>query len=216
MVIIGGIFEELLVRERLVVSGDAAATAHNILSHELLYRSGFAVGIIILACNMPLAVIFYDLFKVVNKSIASLVVFFTIVGTAIEGMNLLNHFAPLILLKGGPGQNVPDAEQLAYKALRLQSVGFDLALAFFAFYCLSIGYLIFRSTFMPRVIGVLMAIAGACYLTNSFTGFLVPAFRALLVPYVLVPCLIGELSLTLWFLIKGVNVQRWKEQEGKP
>jgi len=77
---------------------------------------------------------------------------------------------------------------------------------------LGIGYLIFRSTFLPRILGVLMAIAGSSYLTNSFAGFLAPELRAHLLPYILVPCGVAELSLTLWLLVMGVNVQRWKEQ----
>jgi hypothetical protein len=215
IVIVGGIFAELFVRGRLIVSGDAAATAHNILAHELLYRLGFAAGVITLACNIPLAVIFYDLLKVVNRSISLMVAFFILVGTAIESVSLLNHFAPLVLLKGGPGLSVSNAEQLhalAYKSLRLQSVGWDIALVFFGFYCLATGYLAFRSTFLPRIVGVLMAIAGSSYLTNSFAGFLAPGLRAHLLPYILVPCGVAELSLTLWLLVVGVNDQRWKEQ----
>ena len=215
IVIAGGIFTELFVRSALIVRGDAAATAANILAHEQLYRLGFAAGIIILVCNIPLAVIFYDLFKVVNRSVSLLLAFFILVGTAIESVSLLYHFAPLVLLKGGPGLSASSAEQLqalAYKSLRLQSVGWDIALVFFGFYCLAIGYLIFRSTFLPRILGVLMAIAGSSYLTNSFAGFLAPELRAHLLPYILVPCGVAELSLTLWLLVVGVNEQRWKEQ----
>ena len=112
IVIVGGIFAEMFVRGRLVVHGDAAATAHNILMHDLLYRLGFAAEIFYCACNVPLILIFYDLFKVVNKNVSLLVVFFSLVGTAIESVSLLAHSAPLILLGGGHALSTFTAEQL--------------------------------------------------------------------------------------------------------
>jgi hypothetical protein len=90
-----------------------------------------------------------------------------------------------------------------------------MGLIFFGFECLVLGYLIFRSGYFPRILGVLMQIAGLSYLTNSFALLLAPAFAAKLVPAILLPALIGELSLCLWLLIKGVNAQRWREQAGR-
>src|SRR2546425_7707467 len=101
IVIVAGIFAEIFVRGQLVVANDAAATAHNIVTHALRYRLGFAAELIALSCNVPLALIFYELFKVVNQRVTLLVVFFSLVGTAIEGVDLLNHLAPLTLLGGG-------------------------------------------------------------------------------------------------------------------
>jgi hypothetical protein len=136
------------------------------------------------------ALIFYDLFKVVNRSLAALVAFFTLVGTAVEAVNLLNYFEPLILLDGGHHLSALKADQLqslAYTSLELQAIGFDVAVVFFAFYDLSIAYILFRSTFLPRILGVLMGITGLCYLTNSFASFLSPGFAAQLIPYILMP-----------------------------
>ncbi len=147
IIIVGAMFAEVFVRERLVVSGDAAATARNILAHELLYRFGLAAGVIACICNIPLALIFYEFFKLVNRSLALLMVFFILVLTAIESVNLLNHFAPLILLGGRSYLKVFPAEQLqalAYVSLRLQSAGYNISLAVFGCFCLVIGWLIFR------------------------------------------------------------------------
>lgn len=144
-----------------------------------------------------------------------LMAFFILVATAIESVNLLNHFAPLILLGGRSYLNVFTTEQLqalAYVSLRLQSAGYNISLAVFGFYCLVTGYLIFRSTFLPRILGVLMATDGLCYLTNSFANFLAPGFAAGLFPYILVPCFVAELSLCLWLLVVGVNVPKWEEK----
>jgi hypothetical protein len=218
IVIVGGFFAEGYVPAALVVPGNAAATTHNILAHELLYRWGIVAHVIILPCNILLAVIFYDVFKVVNRRLALLAVFFTLVGTAIEGANLLPQFAPLILLEGGHPLSVFNADQgqaLANSSLELQAIGFNITLVFFVGYDLSLGYLIFRSTFLPRILGVLLAIGGLCYLTYSFATFLAPGFASHLVPYIQVPSGVAELSLTLWLLIVGVNVPRWQEQASK-
>lgn len=171
-----------------------------------------------LMCNIPLALIFYDLFKVVNRRLALLVVFFTLVGTAIEGANLLNQFAPLILLGGGHYLSVFNTEQLqalAYMPFDSQAIGYNIQQVFYACYLLVAGYLVFRSTFLPRVIGVLLAIGGLCYLIYSFATFLAPGFAAHLVPYIQLPSGVAELSLCLWLLVMGVNVSRWKEQASK-
>ena len=213
--IVAGAFHYGFVRSAMVVPGDAAMTSANILKHELVYRLGFAAAIILLLSNLPLALIFYDLFKVVNRSLSALVAFFTLVATAIETANLLNYFAPLILLEGGRYSSAFTKEQLqalAYMALALQAIGFNVAVVFFAFYDLLIGYLIFRSTFVPRTVGVLMASGGLCYVTNSFANFLAPGFAAYLLPYILVPPGLAELLFCLWLLVFGVNVPRWEEK----
>jgi hypothetical protein len=214
IVIITGVFAEIFVRDRLLAAGDAVATAQNILAHEQLYRLGFAAELIATLCNMPLAVIFYDLFKVVNRSLAWLVVFLTLVGSAVESVSLLAHFAPLILLGGGQYLSVIQTAQLqaeAYMAVQLFEIGFSIALVFFGSYCITFGYLIFKSTFMPRIIGVLLAIEGLCYLVNSFANFLAPEFAAHFLAILMVSG-VAEISLMLWLLVMGVNPQRWKEQ----
>jgi hypothetical protein len=217
IVIVGGIFAEIFVRGRLVVHGDAAATAHNIVTHEMLYRWGFAVEVFYCAfCNVPILLIFYNLFKVVNKNAALLMVFFDLVTTAIESISMLAHFAPLLFLGGGHSLSAFTAEQLqaaAYTSVQLFEHGFALSLVFFGFDCLVTAYLILRSTFLPRILGVLLAIEGLGYLINSFTLFLAPALQARIFPYFMVTG-IGEVALCLWLLVMGVNVQRWKEQAG--
>ncbi len=216
IVIVAGAFAEVFVRERLMVAGDAAATANNILTHELLYRLGFAAELVATAANMPLAVLFYDLFKRVNRSLAWLVVFFTLVGSAIEAVSLLAHFAPLILLGDGRYSSVFAAAQLqaeAYMSVQLFEIGFAIALVFFGFYCLVLGYLIFKSMLLPRAIGVLLAIEGLCYLINSFADFLAPEFAARFLTILKISG-VAEIALCLWLLAAGINVQRWKQVAG--
>jgi hypothetical protein len=214
IVIVAGAFAEIFVRGRLVVHGDAAATAHNILTHQLLYRSGFAAELFLCACNVPLIFIVYYLFKVVNKKVALMMAFFSLTGNAIESVSLLAHFAPLVLLGDGHYLKAFTAEQLqaaAYISLELFEYGFAICLAFFGLDIFSSAYLIIRSTFFPRIIGVLLAIEGVGYLINSFTLFLAPVLEARIFPYFMVTG-IAEVAFCLWLLVMGVNEQRWKEQ----
>lgn len=199
----------------IIVPGNPAATAHNIVAHELLYRSGLLVHLIIVALNVPLGIILYDLFKVVNRRAALFVLFFTLVASAVEGANLLNQFTPLVLLTGSQYASALPASQLqalAVLPLDLQTTAYIIQQVIYSGYILSAAYLILRSSFLPRWLGALLALGGVCYLTYSFAYMLSPAFAAHLVPYVQIPSGLGELSLALWLLIVGVNTQRWKEQ----
>lgn len=200
------------MRQQLVVPEDPGATARNILEQELLYRMGFAVHLFYLMCALPLALIFYRLFRPVNRDFAALALLFNLVAITVESVNLINQFAPLRLL-GVEGLSAFSPEQLnalAYTYVRIFSSGFAISLVFFGFFCLLIGYLIFNSGLLPRFLGVLMGLAGLCYLTNSFSLFLAPEFASLLFPYILLPCLVAELALALWLVVMGVNVREWE------
>jgi hypothetical protein len=216
IVILGGTFAEILVRARLVAHGDAAATAHNIQVHELLYRLGFVVEVFYCACNVPLILVLYNLFKVVNKNVALMMVLFAFVADAIESVSLLAHFAPLTLLGEQHYLSAFTADQLnaaAYFSVQLFEQGFAISLVFFGFDCLTMAYLIVHSKFLPRIIGVLLAIEALGYLINSFSLFLAPALQARIFPYFSATAL-AEVALCLWLLVMGVNVQQWTEQAG--
>ena len=215
IIIVGGLFAQLFVRDRLVVTGDAAATSQNIVSHALLYRLGFSVEVFYLLCNIPLTFLLYDLFKAVHRKLVVIAVLFSFVGTAIEGVALLAHYAPLVLLGKSAMLAAFTAEQLqtaAYVSIRMFDYGFMIALSFFGCFCVTMGYLIWRSTFFPRFVGALLCIQGAAYLTNSFAHFIAPAVGAKVFPFLLVSG-IAEVSFCLTLLIVGVNVQRWQEED---
>src|SRR6266436_4128408 len=161
------VFGEFFMRG-LVVSGDAAATANNILAHQPLFRLGLATGLIATACYVAVTALFYDLFKHVNRSLSLLAAFFSLVGCAILAFASLFRIAPLVVLGGGQYLSVFKVEQLrALASLFLELYGqvVNICFVFFGVYCLLIGYLIFRSPFLPRILGVLMAIAGFGWLT---------------------------------------------------
>jgi len=203
------VFGEFLLRG-LVVDGDAAATATNILAHQSLFRLGLATGLIATACYIAVTALFYGLFKPVSRSLSLVAAFFSLVGCAILAFSSLFRFAPLVVLGGSQYLGVFKVEQLRAVALlflELNAQAGNIYLVFFGLFNLLIGYLIFKSTFLPRILGVLMALSGLGWLT-----FLSPPLANYLLTYIAVLGIIAELSLMLWLLVRGVNVQRWKER----
>jgi hypothetical protein len=213
--IVGGAFAITIVPAMVVVDGDLAATAQNIQTHELLYRSGLAAHVLVTTTNVGLAVIFYELFKVVNRTLALLDAFFILVATAIEAAGLLIQFTPLLLLGSGPYKSALSPSQvqaLAYLPGDLSSIDYSIHTVFFGLDIICFAYLVLRSTFLPRTIGVLLAIDGVAYLIYSFTDILSPEAAAALVPWIQLPALVGEGSLCLWLLVVGVDVDKWKQR----
>jgi hypothetical protein len=197
----------------LVVTGDAAATATNVLANEMLFRVWFAAALLAVACHIAYTVLFYDLFWPVNRSIALLAAAVSLVACALQAFATLFQLAPLLVLGGGsslgaltPGQ----AQALALLLLNLHAQAFNIYLIFFGFWLIPTGYLILRSTFFPRVIGVLLALDGLGWAT-----FLWPPLAISLYPVISAVAALAEIPLVLWLLVVGVNVQRWKEQASK-
>jgi len=214
IIIVIGFCSEFFVRDKLAVSGDVTATANNIMASESLWRISIAGDLILLVCAVPLTLILYVLLSPVNKHLALLAVFFNIIEFPIEAVSKLCLFAALFLSGNADYLKAFEPHQrhaLVNISLKLHDYGFGIDLVFFGFACLVYGYLLFRSGYFPRTIGVLMAIAGLSYLTNSFTLILAPAYAGRIF-LILVFALIGELSFCLWLMLMGVNVQRWKEQ----
>lgn len=214
-IIAAGTFAELFVRSKLIVPSDAEATASNIMANELLFRFGFSGELLHITFDVVVAVILYALLRPVDRNIALLAAFMRFACDLILAVASLSHFAALRLYADADYLKTLPTDQLhtlALLALKLHGDGYAISLLFFAFACLSLGYLIFRSGFLPKAIGALMAIAGVCYLVNSFSHFLDPAFAATLSPAIFVPIFVAELSLALWLVVKGVDVSRWEER----
>lgn len=153
------------------MSGNATATAERIAASEFLWRVGIAGEFLLLICAVALTLIFYVLLKPVSRDLALLATLFNLVSIAIEAVSGLDLIATLFPLANADYLNVFDSKQraaLAYLTIRSHADGFGVALIFLGCVCLILGYLIFRSGYLPRIIGVLMQIAGLCYLTNSF------------------------------------------------
>lgn len=215
VIIAAGLFGELFVRNALIVSGDAAATAANIVHSQTLWRLGIAGDLLMQACDVPTMLIFYLLLKPVHRPLALLALLFNLMQSAVLAANKLSLLMPLFLLGGAPYTSAfepAQLEALSYLAIRLHGHGFGVGLVFFGFECLVLGGLIWRSGYFPKAIGALMALAGACYLVNSFALIVAPALAGALFPAILIPAFVGELSFCLWLLIRGVHLPRWNER----
>ena len=213
IIIVAGAFGELFIRNKIIVSGDAIATAHNIAASPLLWRIGIAGDLLMHVCDLVVAMVYYLLLKRVNKNLALLSVLFGLIQTAVLVANKLNLLMPLFLLGNEDYLKAFDPQQLqvlSYVAVKAHTYGFGIGLIFFGFECLIDGYLIFKSGFLPRVLGIMIFIAGLCYLINSFSLILFPAISDLIFQVIIIPTFIGELSMCLWLLVKGVNVAKWK------
>jgi hypothetical protein len=213
IIIVIGFLGEFFVRDRLIVSGDTTATAERIMASEFLWRVGIAGEYFLLICAVALLLIFYRLLKPVSRDLALLAVFFNLVSITIEAVTSLYLVQTLFPLGDANYLKVLDPQQLhalAYLSIRSHGYGFGVSLIFFGCFCLVVGYLIFKSGYLPKVVGVLMQIAGLCYLTDSFALILSPSLADRLFPAILLPALVGEASLCLWLLAKGVNVSKWQ------
>jgi len=195
---------------QLGVSGDTATTANNILTHESSFRLGLALGLISIACYVAVTALFYQLFTPVSRSLALLAAFFSLVGLAIQTFGSLFQLAALLVLGGSPYLsvfNVKQLQALALLFLNLNAQVGNVYLVFDGLFLLLIGYLIVRSTFLPRVLGVLLAFAGLGWLT-----FLSPPLVSHLLSYIEILGVLAEGALMLWLLVVGVNAHRWTER----
>jgi hypothetical protein len=211
-IIVLGAFAEGFVANQLIVSGDAAATAQKIMASPDLWHLSVAGDLLVVLCAVPLLWIEYLLLRPVDRNWVLLAIFFNLVSLAVEAMSKLFLLAVMPTLASTEylqGFSPQQLQILANLALRSHDIAFNIALIFFGFACLVNGWLIVRSGYFPKAIGILLQLAGLCYLISCFAALLAPALADLLTPAILLPSLIGESSFCLWLLIKGVNIEKW-------
>ena len=201
-------FTLLYLPSLFIVRGDAAATANNIIGSEMLFRLGIVGNLFTFIANIFLALALYQLLKVVNKNMASLMVILFLVGVPIAMLNEVTQLAVLRLLSGADYLNAYATGQLqalAYLLMGLHDQGLLIAHIFFGLWLLPMGYLVFKSGFLPKFVGVLLVVAGVGYVIQSFAAFLGYNMN------IIVFTGLGELVFLLWLLIKGVNVEQWRK-----
>jgi hypothetical protein len=194
----------------LIVPGDAATTANNVLASESLFRLGVVSALITQTVQILLVLALYKLLKPVNRNLALLMVIFILLGVPIAMLNELNHFV-VLLLSGADYLTVFTADQLQALVpllLDLHEHGIMIAHIFWGLWLLPMGYLIFKSGYIPRILGVLLIIGGFGYLIDFVTFLLFPDFDVTIAEFTF----IGELLLPLWLLIKGVDVEQWEKR----
>jgi hypothetical protein len=165
--------------------------------------------------DVPMTVIFYVLLRPVSKDLSLLAALFGMLQTAVLVANKLNLVTVLLLLGGSNYLKAFDPNQLqalASLSLTLHEYGFGIGLVFFGVSCLVTAYLLFRSGYFPRTLGVFQGIAGVSYLINSFAQLLSPSLATKMFPAIVLPAFIGELATCLWLIVKGLNVSKWDER----
>ena len=203
---------QMVVLGMIVVSGNATATVANMLSHETLFRLGFVLSVMTVPFHLVWAVLFNGLFRPVNRNVSLLAGFVMLMACMMWTLSSLLYLAPLLVLQGKIALSAFAPEQMqavVLTLLKLNALAYDIGLVFFGFWYVLIGYLIFRSTFLPRIIGALGVLAGFGYLTllwQPLAHYLYPYNLALAGP--------GEISLLLWLIVRGVNARKWKETAG--
>ena len=207
-----GFFAEIVVRGKLVVYSDAAVTAYNISAAPGLYRAGFFADVSGMTLGVLSSVLLYTLLKAVSRGLALTVLVLDVISNAVSISGSILLFAPLVILQGDGYLSVltaPQLSSLALLSIKLYESAYAISLGLFSGSCLLTGYLIFRSTFLPKAIGVLLALAGICYLLNTFVSLMPKGFGDYLFPWIFLPILVGEGALALWLLIAGVNSAKW-------
>lgn len=213
-IIILGVFAEGWVTSTLIVAGDPAATASNIVRSSSLWQLGVAANVFIPICAVPLLLIEYLLLRPVSRHLALLAVLFNLVSLALEAVSKVDLLVVTSLLTGSAASastfEPQQLQTLAHLAYQSHNAAWNLALMFFGFTCLVNGYLISKSTYLPKTVGVLLQLAGASYLIACFSIFFAPPVADRILPTILLIPFVGELSFCLWLLVKGVDVHNWR------
>jgi hypothetical protein len=210
LTVLAGMVAQGLISNRLVVAGDAAGTAANILGHEALYRLGMTLYLVEMASQVAMTAIFYELLKPVDRGLSIVAAFIGLTGCVVKTVSRIFYAAPLLLLNGAqllPAFGPEQAHALALVSLGINDQAAAIALVFFGLAALIKGVLIVRSTFLPRLIGTL-AIAGGA----GWSLFLYPPLAYRVFPGILAIGLIGAVVQIAWLLAFGVDEQRWKER----
>lgn len=203
-------FGQVIILGRMIVAGNAAATAANLLGHERLVWAGFASSLLAAVFHVAWAFLMYDLLKPVRRRLAQLALLVMLMGSVMLAVTALLYIAPLLVLQGGGSLSALTTGQLQSLAsafLKLNAYAFDIHTVYFGFWCVLTGFLIFKSTFLPRILGLLLVLSGLGWLL-----YLVPPFAVSIFPVIAALSAVGEIPLELWLIVKSVNEQRWYEQ----
>jgi hypothetical protein len=201
-----------VVRSKIFMTDDAITTANNIISNEFLFRFGFVCDLVMMILYVMLPLALYKLLCTINKNLSILMVVFVIIGTSINMLNLLNEFASLHMLGGAKYLSILDPAQLKAQAMAYYDLylhGYEIANVFFGLWLVPLGMLVYKSGFLPKVLGVLLAVGGSGLLLEVFVHFLFSSPETVCT-FLLLPQTLAEASFTLWILIRGINESKVK------
>lgn len=209
---VGGGFGEAYVPSKLIIATDAAGTVKNLMVSDVMFRLGFAGYLVEACCDVTLALIFYVLLRPVHKYVSLLAAFLGLIGTATFAAAELFYFAPTLLLRGSGYLKSFSPDQLntlALLSLNLFGLGAVIFTVFYGLGWVLRGYLMFKSGYLPKFLGVLMTVAGLAFIVSNFTAVLAPKYQSGWLLALMVP---GSLLLTVWLLVKGVDLPKWEEK----
>jgi hypothetical protein len=213
LIVVFAPFSMIYVPTTLVVPGDAATTANNIMASEGLFRLGIASDSIVFLIEIVLTVLLYVLLKPVSKTLSLVAAFSRLAMTVIQGINLLNHFFVLLLLSGTSYLTVFAPDQLHALVMLFLNAHENVVLIwglFFSLHLLVFGYLVYMSGYIPKIIGILLVVASLPYLIQGFGNILFPQYKETFTSIAFLSSI--EIALPLWLLIKGVNVEQWQKR----
>jgi len=211
LIILFGVFAEMFVRGKLIVEGDASKTASNILNNESLFRLGFVSDLLMAMSFFALGLVLYFVFKEVNQKVSLIMLALNILGTGIMALNMLNQFGALVVLTSGSYMNVFSQEQLealSYLLLNFHEVGYDIGIISFGTWLFPIGYLVIKSGYMPKVIGVFLMLGAIGYDLYLIINYTLPQYGGIAEMLELVPSSIGEFSFCLWLIFIGIKREK--------
>ncbi|WP_335871486.1 DUF4386 domain-containing protein [Bacillus sp. 2205SS5-2] len=213
LIIISGIFAEIVVRGAVKEPGNAPATATNILASESLFRFSLLSDFVMIMSYFALGIVFYHLFKSTNKHMALLLLTLNLIGVPMMALNMLNQFSALLVLTDVDYLQAFTTDQLHSLSLffmNLHGYGYQLTALSYGSWLFPLGYVVYQSTFLPKVIGVFLMVASVAILCTFATTFVAPQHLDLVSMIESIPSVIGEFSLCLWLLIKGVRKEQLK------
>ncbi|MCP4139307.1 MAG: DUF4386 domain-containing protein [Chloroflexi bacterium] len=207
------IISMMFLPTNLIVPGDAATTANNIMASEGAFRMSIAGNAVILLIEIVLTVMLYVLLKPVNKTLSIIAAFSRLAMTTIQGVNLLNQFFVLLLLGGAGYLTVFEPAQLhALVQLFLNAHEYVILIwgLFFALHLFVLGYLVYKSGYFPKTLGILLVISSFCYLIQSFGNILFPQYKEIFTTIGFISII--EIAFPLWLVIKGVKAEEWEKR----
>lgn len=196
-----------IIRSQLFIAGDMSTTAQNIMANEFLFRLGFVSDLIMMILFLILPLVFYKLFHRVDKNLSILMVIFVMISVPINMLNLLNEFSAFHVLSSVEYLNVFSANQLMAKSMLFYDMylqGYEIANVFFALWLVPLGILVYKSGFIPKILGILLVFGGCSLLLEVFIYFLFPGYELVNI-VLLIPQTLAEFAFFIWILIKRIN-----------
>lgn len=211
ILVVSGVFAEFFVRQKLYVLDDPIATTQNIIENQWLFRVGFVSDLVMSTMFFVYGYVLFLIFKPVNKNVSLFLLLCAVISVAMFCQNSLNQFSALELLINTDYSGAFKPEQLQVLSMFFQNIhtkGYAVNQIFYGLYLLPLGYMIIKSGLVPKIIGIFLVLGFVGDMIEVFVYFLFPNAESVLLSNITLPADIGEFSLCLWFLIKGVRSQK--------